>query len=96
MTKDDAIQTAVAYLRRTASQVGPVVDAKYFDHSRLADMASDCPPDLVETYRSVVRDFRNRWVVTFQNASVPGQVSCPETTLVCVFENGEATLFGTL
>jgi hypothetical protein len=93
MTKEEAVQKALEFVQATALEVGPVVDIKYVDLRHLDEKAKDCPPDLVETYRSVKRTLRNQWVVTFQINQVPGQVSCPETRLVCVFETGEVALF---
>ena len=93
MTKEEAIRLALDYVQATALEVGPVVDVKYLDLGHLDEQAQDYPPDLVETYNSVRRIFRNQWVVAFKINDVPGQVSCPETRLVCVFDTGEVTLF---
>jgi len=93
MTKEEAVRKALEYVQATALEVGPVVDVKYVDLSHLDEKAKDCPPDLLETYNSVRKTFRDQWVVTFKINDVPGQLSCPETRLVCVFETGEVTLF---
>lgn len=93
MTKEEAIRKALDYVQAAALEVGPVVDVRYVDLNHIDERAKDCPPDLVETYRSVRKTFRNQWVVIFKISDVPGQVSCPETRLVCVFETGEVTLF---
>ena len=93
MTKEEAVSKALEYVRATALEVGPVVDVKYVSLSHLDGIAKDCPPDLLETYNSVRKTFRNQWVVTFKTTHVPGQVSCPETRLVCVFDTGEVALF---
>jgi hypothetical protein len=92
MTKDEAIRKALEYVQTAALEVGPVVDVTQLDLRRLDEQAKECPPDLVETYNSVRKTFRNQWVVAFKKNDVPGQVSCPETRLVCVFETGEVTL----
>ena len=93
MTKEEAVRKAVEYVQAAALEVGPVVEARYVDLSHLDEKAKDCPPELLETYNSVRTTFRNRWVVSFKRNEVPGQVSCPETNMVCVFETGEVTLF---
>jgi hypothetical protein len=93
MTKEEAIRRALDYAQAASLDVGSIVDVKYLDINDLDGQAKDCPPDLVETYHSVRKNFRNQWVVTFQAKDVPGQVSCPETRLVCVLEKGEAMLF---
>jgi hypothetical protein len=93
MTKEEAIRKALDYAQAASLDVGSIVDVKYLDINDLDEKAKACPLDLVETYHSVRKNFRNQWVVTFQAKSVPEQVSCPETRLVCVFETGEAMLF---
>jgi hypothetical protein len=93
MTKEEAVRKALEYVQATALEVGPVVDVTYVDLRHLDEKVKDCPPDLLETYNSVKKTFRNQWVVTFKINDVPGQVSCPETRLVCVFETGEVALF---
>ena len=93
MTKEEAVRKAVEYVQAAALEVGPVVEVRYVDLSHLDEKAKDCPPDLLETYNSVRKGFRNQWVVSFKRNQVPGQVSCPETSMVCVFETGEVTLF---
>ncbi len=94
MTKEEAIRKALEYVQATAVEVGPVVEVNYFDLSYLDEKAKDCPPDLLDTYNIVRNTFRNQWVVTFKIPDVPGQVSSPETKMVCVFETGEVSLFG--
>ena len=93
MTKEEAVRKAIDYVQVAALEVGPVVEARYVDVSDLDENAKDCPRDLLETYNSVVKTVRNQWVVSFKRKEVPGQVSCPETRMVCVFETGEVTLF---
>jgi hypothetical protein len=93
MTKEEAIRKALEYVEATALDVGPVVEVKYVDLRQLDDQAESCPPDLLDTYHSVRKAFRNQWVVTFKIKEVPGQVSCPETRMVCVLETGEVGLF---
>jgi hypothetical protein len=93
MTKEEAVRNALEYVQAAHLEVGAIVDVKYVDLNCLEEKAKDCPADLLETYNSVRKTFRNQWVVTFKANEKPGQVSCPETKLVCVFETGEATLF---
>lgn len=93
MTKEEAVQNALEYVRAANLEVGAIVDVKYVDLDCLDEKAKDCPPELLDTYNSVRKTFRNQWVVTFKATDEPDQVSCPETKLVCVFETGEASLF---
>jgi hypothetical protein len=93
MTKEEAVRNALEYVLANDLEVGAIVDVKYIDLGYLDERSEDCPPDLLETYNSVRKTFRNQWVVTFKANHSPGQVSCPETKLVCVFETGEAALF---
>ena len=93
MTKAEAVRKALEYAQATALGVGRLVEVKYVDLNYLDEKAKDCPPDLLETYNSVRKTFRNQWIVTFQINDVSDQVSCPETRMVCVFETGEVTLF---
>lgn len=93
MTKEEAVRKALEYVRAAALEVGPVAEVDYVGLSDLDEKAKDCPPDLLDTYNSVRKNFRNQWVVSFKKSEVPGQVSCPETHMVCVFETGEVTLF---
>src|SRR4051794_32218015 len=93
MTKEEAVRMAVEYVQAASLEVGPVVEARYVDLSHLDEKARDCPSDLLETYNSVRKSFRNQWVVSFARQDVSGQVSCPETHIVCVFETREVTLF---
>jgi hypothetical protein len=93
MTKDEAVEKALDYVRATALEVGPVADVRYVSLTQLEEKARDCPRDLLETYNSVRKAFRNQWVVAFKVKEVAGQVSCPETRLVSVFDNGEVGLF---
>jgi hypothetical protein len=93
MTKEEAIRKALDYARGASLDVGSIVDVKYLDVNDRDSQARDCPPDLLATYHSVRKNFRNQWVVPFKAKDVPGQVSCPETRLVCVFETGETMLF---
>ncbi len=92
MMKEEAVTRALDYVRTAALDVGPIVDVRFLDIRHLDEMAEKCPPDLVETYHSVRESFRNQWIVAFKNPEAPGQVSSPETTCVCVFENGEITI----
>ena len=89
MTKEEAIRKALDYVQAGALELGPVIDVKYFDLNYLDEKSANCPPDMVETYTSVRKSFRNQWVVTFKMNDLPGQVSCPGTRVVCMFENGE-------
>lgn len=93
MTEEEAVRNALEYVQAANLEVGAIVDVKFVDLGYLDEKAKDCPPDLLETYNSVRKTFRNQWVVTFKANDVPGQVSCPETKLVCVFETGEVALF---
>jgi hypothetical protein len=93
MTKEEAVRNALEYVQAANLEVGAIVDVEYIDLDSLEEKAKDCPPDLLETYDSVRKNFRSQWVVTFKASDRPGQVSCPETKLVCVFETGETTLF---
>jgi hypothetical protein len=93
MTKEEAVSKAVEYVQAAALEVGPVAEVRYVDLSHLDEKAKDCPPDLLETYNSVRKSFRNQWVISFKRNEVQGQVSCPETRMVCVFETGEVMLF---
>jgi hypothetical protein len=92
MTKVEAVRKAIEYAQATALEVGPVVEVRFVDLRHLDEMARDCPPDMLETYNSVRKSFRNQWIVTFQRNDVPGQVCCPETRMVCVLETGEVTV----
>jgi hypothetical protein len=92
MTKEEAVRKALEYVQAAALEVGPVVEVKFVDLSYLDEKSKDCPPDLLETYNSVRKSFRNQWVVTFKINDVPGQVSCPGARMVRVFETGEVTL----
>lgn len=96
MTKDDAIRKALDYVQSISLDVGPITDVKFIDLAYLDEKARDCPPELTETYRSVRGSLRNHWVVTFQIIDLPGQISCPSTKLVCVFDSGEVSLFPSL
>jgi hypothetical protein len=93
MTKEEAIRKALEYVEARALSVGAVVDVRYLDVAGLDAMAKQCPPALIETYKSVRKDFRNHWVVAFGKPDLAGQVSCPSEDLVCVFETGEVALF---
>jgi hypothetical protein len=93
LTEKEVIRKALDYVQAASLDMGPVEDAQYLDIIHLDEKAKDCPPDLVATYNSVRKTFRNQWVVTFKVKDEPGQVSCPETRLVCVFETGEVSLF---
>ena len=80
MTKEEAVRKAVECVQAAALDVGPIVEVKYFDLSDLDEKSKDCPPNLLETYNSVRKTFRNHWVVSFKrNDVLPGQVVCPET-----------------
>ena len=92
MTKEEAVRKAIEYVQATALEVGPVIEVKFVDRRHLDEVARDCPPDMRETYNSVRNSLRNQWVVTFHRNKVPGEVSCPETHMVCVLETGEVTL----
>jgi hypothetical protein len=93
MTKEEAVRKAVDFVQVAALEVGPAVEVRYVNVSNLDEKAKDCPPDLLETYNSVRKTFRNQWVVSFKRNEVRGQVSCPETRMVCVYETGEVALF---
>src|SRR3954451_4736020 len=70
MTEAEAVRKALEYVQATALEVGPVVEVKYVDLSHLDEKAKDCPPDLLETYNSVRKTFRNQWVVTFERTGL--------------------------
>jgi hypothetical protein len=89
MTKEEAIRKALDYVQAAALELGPVVDVKYIDLNYLDEKSANCLPDLADTYNSVRKSFCNQRVVTFKMHDLPGQVSCPGTRLVCLFENGE-------
>jgi hypothetical protein len=93
MTQEEAIRKALDYVQTIGLKIGSIVDVRYLDLNSLDEMAKDCPPDILDTYKSVRKSFRNHWVVAFRIHDVPGQVSCPDDRLVCVFETGEVTLF---
>ncbi len=91
MTREGAVRKAIEYCRSTIMEVGPIVDVSYYDLAYLDEKALNCPADMLETYHSVRSAFRNQWVVSFKRNEAPGRVTCPETSDVCVFENGEVT-----
>jgi hypothetical protein len=93
MTKEEAISKALDFVHNASLDVGSIVDVKFIDTSCLDEKAMECPVDLIETYKSVRKSFRNQWVVTFRVDDLAGHVCCPETKLVCVFETGEVILF---
>jgi hypothetical protein len=93
MTKEEAVKNALEYVQAANLEVGAIVDVKYLDLDCLDEKAKDCPPEMLDTYNSVRKTFRNQWVVTFKAADELDQVSCPETKLVCVFDTGEVSLF---
>ncbi len=93
MTRDQAIERALEYARANSLALGPVVDVKYHVIGDLDAKARQCPPELIETYRSVRESFRNHWAVAFSTSNSSGQVSCPGSRLVCVFDTGEVSLF---
>jgi hypothetical protein len=93
MTKEEAVRKAVEYVQAAALEVGPVAEVRYIDLSHLDEKAKECPPDLLETYNSVRKNLRKQWVISFKRNETPGQVSCPETRTVCVYETGEVMLF---
>ncbi|MBV9124418.1 MAG: hypothetical protein JO112_13745 [Planctomycetes bacterium] len=93
MTNEEAVRKAMEYVRAAALEVGAVVDVRYVDLRHLDEKAKGCPSEFLETYNSVRKSFRNQWIVLFQRNKVPGQVSCPETHLVCVWDTGEVALF---
>ena len=92
MLKDEAVAKAVEYVKSLDLDVGSIVDAVYFDAKQLDEMAKICPTEMVETYNSVRRQFRNRWVVYFEKPERLGQVVSHARHVVYVFESGEALL----
>jgi hypothetical protein len=92
MTKEEAVLKAVEYVQAATLEVGPVAEVRYVDLSHLDEKAKDCPSDLLETLNSVRKRFRNQWVVSFKRNETPGQVSCPEGRMVCVYGTGEVML----
>ena len=92
MTKEETLRKALDYVPASTLELGPVVEVKYLDLNYFDEKSKNCPPDLVETYNYVRKSFRNQWIVTFKVNDLPGQVSCPGTKLVCLFENGEVEL----
>jgi hypothetical protein len=93
MIREEAIGKALDYIHAASLDLGPIIDVKYLDGRDLDDQANNCPPDLLKTLHNVRKHWRNQWVITFRTKEVPGQVSCPETRLVCVLETGEVTVF---
>jgi hypothetical protein len=93
MTKEEAVGKALDYVQSLGVELGPVVNVHYHDLSQLKAMANDCPPNLVETYNSVIKTFRNQWVVEFKIIDPPGRVTCPGTESVSVFDTGEVAIF---
>lgn len=93
MTREEVIRKALEYVQATGLEVGSLAEVKYIDLNHLEAKAKDCPPDLLETYSSVRKNFRNQWAVSFKTNKISGQVSCPEIRMVCVFETCEVTLF---
>jgi hypothetical protein len=82
MTEKEAIDRAVEFVRAES------LDVRYLSQNWLADRESECPEDLLETYRSVKSTFRNHWVVAFEIPCVPGEVRCPSTKEICVYDTG--------
>jgi hypothetical protein len=94
MTRDEAIKHALQFIQSNALDVGPITDVRFFDAKELLDRKHECPPDVLETFASVTKNFRNQWVVTFRLVDTPGQVSCPGSRSIGVLETGETTLIG--
>jgi hypothetical protein len=94
MTRNEAVCKAQEFVAENSVEVGSVADVRYIDVNVLNDLARECPPDVLETYRSVKTNLRNHWVVTFKLDEPPGRVSCPSSRLVCVYDSGEVSLCG--
>lgn len=89
MTRNEAVEKAKEYVRTNQLALREIRDVKYFAPDCLDKMVDECPPDLIETYESVRKKFRSHWVVTFEKDTVPGEVSCPESEIICVYDSGE-------
>jgi hypothetical protein len=96
MTRDQAIQKALQYVETASLSFGGVLTARHLDLADLEHRAKDCPPELLPTYESVRKTFRSHWVVAFQLPERSGQVTCPSTGMICVYDDGEVLPYPSL
>jgi hypothetical protein len=89
MNEKDAISQAIQYMRKLGSITNEVCGVRRVTAQHLIEQAKDCPDDLVETYQSVLKTFRNRWVVDFLIPSSADEVICPGSRSICVYDSGE-------
>jgi hypothetical protein len=92
MTRDQAICKALSFVKENRLEIGPMKDVRFLDLDYLDGKANQCPPELMETFNSVRKNFRNHWVVSFGIIEATGQTSCPSSRSVSVFDDGEVTL----
>ncbi len=89
MTREEALELAWAYVSKERIQVSSFCDIRYVE---MPPLDPGCPPEMLETYYSVKARFRNHWVISFRKVLLTGVTECPETEMVCVYDDGGVSL----
>ena len=90
MTENDAIRLASEYILEQQLDVIGHPSARYLTY-KMVDEAT-IPPDILETYRSVKSNWKNRWVVSFEKRLPLGVIECPSSIMIYVSDDGELSL----
>jgi hypothetical protein len=76
--------------------IGRGAKARHLTVAELDALAVNCPPEILETYRSVRSKFRDHWSVLIPLPQEPREVTIPSETIIVVFDDGEVSLFESL